>query len=212
VRTIPYFTPIPSSFPPHPDGARAILFSSRIVREKGLHVLLRALATVDGSWRLCVAGEGADRRQAEESARRIGVADRVSFLGWLDHEALTARLAEAAVVAMPSLWPEPFGLVGLEAMAHGRPVVAFDVGGISEWLTDAETGFLVPPGNVDAMADRLRRLLDDPVLARDLGMRGRARVEREFGVHRHLGQLMDAYAEVRARHRRACAQSGRQDQ
>jgi glycosyltransferase involved in cell wall biosynthesis len=104
--------------------------------------------------------------------------------------------AAATVVAMPSLWPEPFGRVGLEAMAHGRAVVAFDVGGIREWLIDGETGFLVPPRDVDAMADRLTRLLDDPGLAASLGARGRARVEREFSAAEHVRRLLRLYEDA----------------
>lgn len=196
VRAIPYFTPVPPACPPPPAGAGTVLFSSRVVREKGLHVLLRALAAVARPWRLLVAGDGVDRQQAEATARRLGLGDRVSFLGWLGRGAVARCHAEATVVAVPSLWPEPFGIVGLEAMAHARPVVAFAVGGIPEWLDDGETGFLVAPGDIGAMADRLTRLLDDRNLAASLGARGRARVERDFSAAGHLERLLAIYTEI----------------
>lgn len=196
VHTLPYFTVPPAQVPP--PAVSTILFSGRLVREKGLHVLLAAVATIDRPWTLLVAGDGMDRSYAERIARRRGVADRVRFLGWLDRADMARRYAEATVVAVPSVWPEPFGIVGLEAMAFGRPVVAFDVGGIPEWLADGDTGFLVPPGDVGAMADRLTRVLADRALAASLGARGRARVERDFAPGGHVDRLLHLYADATA--------------
>ncbi|HLB45259.1 MAG TPA: glycosyltransferase family 4 protein, partial [Candidatus Limnocylindrales bacterium] len=196
VRTLPYFTVLPSRTLPPPPASATVLFSGRLVREKGLHTLLAAVATIDRPWTLLVAGDGMDRPYAVRVAQRLGLADRVRFLGWLDRDDVARCYAEAAVVALPSLWPEPFAIVGLEAMAFGRPVVAFDVGGIREWLADGETGFLVPAGDVGAMADRLTRVLEDPALAASLGARGRARVERDFSPGDHLDRLLRLYADV----------------
>ncbi len=195
VRTLPYFTqpPVPPSAPARPD---TVLFSGRLVREKGLHVLLAALARVPPPWRLLVAGDGMDRPRAARIANRLGVAERVTFLGWLDRAAVARCHEEAAVVAVPSLWPEPFGIVGLEAMAHARPVVAFNVGGVPEWLADGETGWLVPPSDVAALADRIAALLADPVRAAAMGAAGRARVEREFSSPAHLVRLLAIYREA----------------
>jgi glycosyltransferase involved in cell wall biosynthesis len=197
VHTLPYFT-VPPPAPPPPAEGRTILFSGRIVREKGLHVLLRALARMAPPARLLVAGDGMDRPRAEHVARRLGVADRVTFLGWLDRDGVARCHDETTVVAVPSLWPEPFGIVGLEAMAHGRPVVGFAVGGIPEWLADGETGFLVPPGDAGAMAGRLAQLLDDPGLAASFGARGRDRVAREFSAADHVRRLQRIYEEAGA--------------
>ena len=192
VHRVPCFTVPPPAFLP-PTAVRTILFSGRIVREKGLHVLLAALTRVPPPWRLLVAGDGMDRPRTERIANRLGVAGRVTFLGWLDRAALAGCHQEAAVVAVPSLWPEPFGLVGLEAMACARPVVAFDVGGVSEWLADGETGCLVPPHDVAALGDRIAALLADPGRAAAMGAAGRARVEREFSAAVHVDRLLAIY-------------------
>ncbi|MGH7968376.1 MAG: glycosyltransferase, partial [Limisphaerales bacterium] len=85
---------------------------------------------------------------------------------------------EASVFVMSSLWPEPFGMAGPEAMHYGLPVVAFDAGGISEWLKDGENGFLVPWNNLGQFARRLELLLENKELARRLGKEARLSVQR----------------------------------
>jgi glycosyltransferase involved in cell wall biosynthesis len=197
VRTLPYFTRIPPTVPGPPQHADRVLFCGRLAPEKGLDLLLRAAARLGRSVRLIVAGDGMERRSSERLARRLGIAANVTFLGWTDRDALAALYDEATAVVVPSRWPEPFGIVGIEAMMHARPVVAFDVGGIPEWLDDGVTGFLVPPYDVDALADRLRACLESPELARALGARGRARVEAEFTAARHVERLMTVYRDVR---------------
>jgi glycosyltransferase involved in cell wall biosynthesis len=86
---------------------------------------------------------------------------------------------ESSLLAVSSVWPEPFGLVGHEAMSHGLPVVAFDAGGISEWLIDGENGFLVPWKDTDRFAARIEQLLRDKELGRRLGRRGRELVGQQ---------------------------------
>lgn len=199
VRVLPYFTTPPAEAPGQPERPGTILFCGRVVPEKGLALLLRALARLDGPWRLVVAGDGIASRGAKRLAAQLGLADRIVFHGWADRHALRALYAEATVVAVPSLWPEPFGIVGIEAMAHARPVVAFGVGGIPEWLEPGVTGFLVQPYDLDALADRLRACLESPELAGTLGARGRARVESEFSAPGHLERLMIVYDDVRRR-------------
>jgi glycosyltransferase involved in cell wall biosynthesis len=196
VRTLPCFTVLPQAIPPPPVHPGTMLFCGRLSPEKGLDLLLRAAARLDRPWRLLVAGDGMERGPAEHLARRLGVADRVEFRGWTDRAALSALYANAAVVAVPSRWPEPFGIVGLEAMSHGRPVVAFAVGGIPEWLDDGVNGFLIRPYDIEELADRLQELLDAPERARTMGERGRARVEHDFTAARHVDRLLAIYEET----------------
>ena len=96
------------------------------------------------------------------------------------------------LVAVPSIWDEPFGLVGLEAMAHSLPVVAFDVGGISEWLTGGETGLLVPRRDTHAFARALDALLRDSERAREMGAAGARLLREHFSQAAHLNRLEDA--------------------
>jgi len=114
----------------------------------------------------------------------------VVALGPVENDAVLAAWARCLFGVVPSVWAEPFGIVVIEAMAAGRTLVASDVGGIGEILTHGETGLLVPPGEAGALADAMRRLLDDRVL--------RARLER--GAARAVGRYAPAHvaAEVEA--------------
>jgi glycosyltransferase involved in cell wall biosynthesis len=112
--------------------------------------------------------------------RTLGIGDRVTFVGWVPHGRLAAYYAQARVVAVPSRWAEPFGMVGLEAMWASRPVVAFGVGGIPDWLADGETGFLVAERDTRAFAHALEELLGDPAQAARMGAAGWERVRQSF--------------------------------
>ena len=120
------------------------------------------------------------------------------FTGWLDQGGVEALYARAAVVVCPSVWNEPFGLVGLEAMAHSRPVAAFAVGGVPEWLTDGETGFLAPRRDTAALGAAVERLLRDPELAARLGRGGRRSLETRFSRERHMDLLEDVLVRATA--------------
>ncbi|MDB4906959.1 MAG: hypothetical protein JWO05_1743 [Gemmatimonadetes bacterium] len=124
-----------------------VAFLGRMTRLKGGDVLVRAAAAagrvLGAPPRLIFAGAGPARDEWEELARALGVS--ADFRGWVGEAALPALLREASVVAVPSVWPEPFGLVGLDAAGQGVAAVAFDTGGIRDWLEDGRTGRLVPP-------------------------------------------------------------------
>lgn len=166
----------PAPAPPEPR----VLFVGQLVAGKGVDLLLGALARVPGSWTLDVVGEGNARAGLEAQVHRLRLADRVRFLGWRDHEALGELYARARVVAVPSRWAEPFGMIGLEAMHAARAVVAFDVGGIPDWCSPEVTGLLAPEGDVPALAAALARALHEPGLAERLGAAGRATVDARF--------------------------------
>jgi glycosyltransferase involved in cell wall biosynthesis len=180
---------------PRPPAAaerpRRILYAGRVVGAKGLDVLLRAMRTLDAE--LVVCGDGHELARMRTLAQRTGIAARVSFRGWLPPAELARELASAAVVAVPSLWPEPFGLVGLEAFGAGTPVVASATGGIPDWLHDGVTGIAVPPGDDGALAAALSRLLDDPAERERLGTAGRELVAARFTAERHVDAALAAY-------------------
>jgi glycosyltransferase involved in cell wall biosynthesis len=189
-----HLTPYPIALPaarsdPGTARDRIVLFAGRITPQKGLEYLIRAVREIDRPHTLVVAGDGYLLPAMRALAGRLGIADRVSFRGGIDHAALADLYARAAVLAVPSVWPEPFGLVGPEAMTHGLPVVAFRVGGIPEWLRDGETGYLVEPRDIIGLARGIRRLLNDPALVRRLGERGRRVVQQNFTFDRHVGAL-----------------------
>jgi glycosyltransferase involved in cell wall biosynthesis len=193
---VPYFpTMEPRPAEGHEHRRRAV-FAGRIVREKGAGVLLRAAAEVDGDFLLCGDGRHLDPMRA--LAAELGIAERVTFTGWLGADDLAAALGEASVVVMPSLWPEPFGLVGIEGFAAGRPAVASATGGIVDWLQDGVSGLGVPPGDVPALARALQTLLDDPARQAEMGAAGKATVAERFSSERHVEAVLAAYERARA--------------
>ena len=165
-----------------------VLYVGRVNRSKGLAELIGAIGGLDDAT-LDVCGDGWWRKSAEKLVRRHGLGNRVRFLGWLGDDELRAAYDRAAVIAVPSLWPEPFGMVGLEAMARGRPVVASDVGGIRDWLIDGVTGVLTSPGDVGALAAALRGLLADRELRARMGAAGADRVRRQFTAEGHIAAI-----------------------
>ncbi len=201
---IPLFTtltPRPPHEPREPheraeDHARRVLFAGRVVKPKGLGVLIRAARAVDAE--LVVCGDGMQLAAMRRLARRLGMERRVHFRGWLDPDQLAQELADASVVTIPSLWPEPFGLVGIEALAAGRPVIASLTGGIPDWLEDGVTGVGVRPGDVHGLARALDALLADPGRQQEIGAAGREMVAARFSPERHVAALIEAYRAARA--------------
>jgi len=179
------------------DTRPRVLFAGRVVAAKGLAVLIEAIRELDAE--LVVCGEGWRLPNARRLARRLGVERRVSFVGWLGPQELARQLAAAAVVAVPSLWPEPFGLVGIEALAAGRPVVASATGGIGDWLEHGINGLSVPPGDPRALARALGELLDDPARRERMGAAGRATIAERFTPAHHVAAMRDAYTAARSR-------------
>jgi glycosyltransferase involved in cell wall biosynthesis len=195
-RVIPLFTTTTPAVGSGHATRRRVLFAGRVVTPKGVAVLIRAARRVDAEFVIC--GDGWRLDEMRRLARRLGVEQRVCFKGWLDSEDLARELAEASVVAMPSLWPEPFGLVGIDAFAAGRPVIASRTGGVGDWLEDGVNGLSVDPGDEHALADALNELLADPVRQQAMGAAGKAMAAARFSAERHVAALIDAYRSARA--------------
>jgi glycosyltransferase involved in cell wall biosynthesis len=193
LHVLPYGVPLGVQ-PAPPPAQPTVLFLARLIPHKGADQVIRAFALVPDPARLVVAGTGPELPKLRELAQRLDLGRRVRFL---EEEGTGRKLyPSASLVVVPSLWPEPFGLVGPEAMAQGRPVVAYRVGGIPEWLPEGEVGYLVEPGDVVGMADRITKLLSDPSLARRMGRAGRALVDRRYTVPRYVDALVDLLQEV----------------
>lgn len=155
-----------------------ILFVGRLVREKGVWFLVQALAALCASRpqaHLVIVGAGPELSPLRREVRRLQLEDRVAFLGQLPPDEVARQREEASVVVVPSLY-EPFGIVALEAMAWGVPLVASAVGGLQEFTEGA--ALLVPPGDPDALTAALHRLLSDDGLQRDLSRKGMDRVSQ----------------------------------
>jgi len=181
-----------------PASVPAILgFAGRLVPEKGAHILLEALALLPSSLaqvRLRIAGDGPDRSMLESLARRLGLGDRVEFLGHVSREDVQRILASVAVQVVPSVWAEPFGLVVVEAMSRGTPVMASATGALSELVDDGRTGYLVPPGDAGALARRLAQVLSDPAGLESVRREARRVVCDVFSMERVMDRFLGLYA------------------
>lgn len=175
------------------------IVAGRLVPEKGVDVLLRALARVvhrHPRARLVVAGDGPERGSLHRLAEASGLGHHVEFTGRLDRDALFDRLRSSWVACVPSVWEEPFGMIAAEAQMHGVAVLASRTGGLTEIVGDGETGFLVPPGDVDATADRLESVFSDPERALSLGRRGHLRARDVFGLDASAARFEGLYREA----------------
>lgn len=183
--------------PDRDDDACRLLYLGRLERLKGVDRLLDAIGTVarrlSRPVHLVVAGDGADRRVLEQQAvraRREEPRVSVAFAGWQDATGRAALLARADALVVPSLWPEPFGLVGLEAAAAGVPSVAFATGGIPEWLHDGENGCLAPAAGASPgrLAEAIIRCTEAPATHARLKTGARESAAR-WSLERHAAGL-----------------------
>jgi glycosyltransferase involved in cell wall biosynthesis len=173
-----------------------LVYVGRLADKKGVDVLVEALARLDGA-HLDVIGDGPDRAALEAQARRLGVEDRVRFLGKLPRADVLSALATAHLVVIPSRVGAGGDMDGTpvvlcEAMAAGVPVVASDLGGLGECIDDGVDGLLVPPGDVDALADVLSQALAGGVDLAALGEAAADTAQRTLDI----AEVGAAYAEV----------------
>lgn len=161
---------------PHRGGGNIvhILFLGRLGGRKGVPQLEAALHRMKGlaGWRATLAGDG-EIEAARHQVGELGLADRVALPGWVGAETVTALLAEADILVLPS-FAENLPISVIEGMAHGLAVVATPVGAVEEIITDEVTGLLVAPGDVDALSGALTRLVTDPALRVRLGAAAQA--------------------------------------
>ena len=177
-----------------------VLFIGRMTALKGPAVLIRAAAHASSRagrrLRVVVAGDGQDRSTVERLARGFETEGRLSveFPGWVDPARRASLLARASLVGVPSLWPEPFGLVGLEAAQHGVPAVAFDVGGVRSWLEDGVNGRLVDPAaGAAGFGEAIAAILGHTATRARLSAGARAAAAR-LSVDAHVAALEQVFA------------------
>jgi glycosyltransferase involved in cell wall biosynthesis len=201
-------------FSPRVRGSRGapgqvrLLFVGNIIANKGVHAVFDAfmrLAPLHPELSLAIAGSGDDEiaEQMRRDAAGAGLAERVDLLGFVEHSELPALYRAADVLAAPSQYEGGLGMVYLEAMACGLPVVATAAGGAAEAVVDGETGILLPRADADEATRAIETLLREPELRNRMGSAGRARVEQRFTVERYAQRVAEAYE--RAVERRAAS-------
>lgn len=176
-----------------------VVFAGRLVPEKGVDVLLRAFAVARShvpTAQLLIAGQGPEGEALKNLAHHLGLGDSVTWLGYVVRSQMEACFDRAWVQAVPSQWEEPFGNVTTEAMMRGTAVVASAVGAQPEIIQADRTGFLVPPGDVEAWGDRLTRLLQDRDLAEAMGRAGRDRALAHFSEASRTDQFLALYQKL----------------
>jgi glycosyltransferase involved in cell wall biosynthesis len=183
----------PSGAVPVAAGLPSITFMGRVDRYKGVDYLLRALAQLSIPFRCSIIGDGEYLPYCKELSQNLGIAESIDFTGRISRDILIERLTDSSIVVVPSLWPESFGVVGLEAMMCSKPVVAFDTGGISDWLKDGINGYLVPVKSVKLLAQRIETLLRDQDKAAEMGAEGYRIATTCFTRERHFEYLFSAF-------------------
>jgi glycosyltransferase involved in cell wall biosynthesis len=169
-----------------------ILFVGRLTDVKGVHYLIQAIpkaaSRLNQPIRLTVAGDGPEQPRLQHLADRLGVA--VEFAGWVQTQQKADLMRQADLLAVPSLWPEPFGLVGIEAGCLGLPAVGYASGGIPDWLVGGESGELAPcdPPTVDGLSEAIVRAFASPEHHAELCL-GAWKLAQRFTLENHFAQL-----------------------
>jgi glycosyltransferase involved in cell wall biosynthesis len=181
------------------DGARDedgghegdyFVYTGRLLPEKGIDLLIRAAGSIEGA-RLLVVGEGPIEEELREEAERYG-SGRVEFTGFLGGDDFRRTVAGARFVVLPSRWYENLPFSVMEAMAAGKPVVAYENGGVPEMVADGETGRLCRPGDVEELAQVIIELIRDERQRDRLGEAGRVRARELFSARRHVARMEEA--------------------
>jgi glycosyltransferase involved in cell wall biosynthesis len=173
-----------------------ILFAGQIIRGKGVDLLLRSLALIKTPFECVILGDGRHKAYCQKLCTTLKLDDRVHFKGFIPQEELKQYYRESTVMAVSSVWPEPFATIGMEVLRYGIPVVAFDVGGLSDWLLHDYNGFLVPSGDCAAFAQRLEQLLLDKPRARQMGEQGLKLVTERYDFEAYMKNLEGMFAKV----------------
>ena len=181
------------------QGAEFVIgYVGRLVEEKGVHILLRAVAALDGQWTLRLIGDGPQLPALKALSAQLGIEQRVFFEAWMPSEEMPRCLNGLDVLVLPSLtrrnWKEQFGRVLVEAMACEVPVIGSSSGEIPNLIADAGLSF--PEGDVEALRDALSKLMNDPDLQVELSQRGRARVLKHYTQHHIAAETCAIYRQL----------------
>ena len=180
-----------------------VAFAGRLVATKGVEVLIKAFSIAYKAipqGRLLIAGTGEDEAAYRKLAIALNINKAVTWLGHISRTELERQFETAWVQVVPSMWAEPFGNVTTEAMMRGTAVIASAVGAQPEIVVDGQTGFLVSPGDVEALAIKLTQLLEDRSLSEQIGKAGRDRALSEFSEDKRNDRFLEIYHRLQAKY------------
>jgi len=177
--------------PPVGEGkGNYAVFVGRLSEEKGIHVMLRAWASLDLSWRLMIIGDGPLLDDVREAATNKAI----DVTGWLDPDEVQQRIGQAKLLLFPSTWYETFGRVAIEAFASGTPVIASDHGAMRDLVDHGRTGRLFRPGSASALAREIQWAADHPAQWARMRKRARAEFEAKYAAPQNYERLMEIYS------------------
>lgn len=204
---VPHFvrsTPVPLPFV-SVDAPKRFLFHGRLIPEKGVDILLQAASILGKDVFIDIAGSGHMHSEYLSMSKRLGISHRVTFHGELSWGKIQELMQRSIASVIPSIFLETFGLSAAEAQACGRAVIASDAGGLKDIVVPDKTGYLIKPGDHQALALAMQRIIDDRAMAVQMGHNGWERMRDEFSLSTHLAQLEAVYAAV-AREKILCKQ------
>ncbi|MFA6896712.1 MAG: glycosyltransferase family 4 protein [Patescibacteria group bacterium] len=178
------------------ENSKVILFVGRLSEEKGVPVLLEAVALLKKKhpdMQLHIVGDGQQVEELKKETVRLQMENIVRFLGHKSSQEIAELYKQSSLVAVPSLCPDNLPTVCMEAMSVGRPIVASRIGGVPELVDNEKTGFLVPPNDVGALSGGIDRLLSDPGLMQNMGEAGREKAEKEFDEKIYVKNTLAQY-------------------
>jgi len=173
-----------------------LLFVGQILRGKGVGVLLKALELLPEEITCTFCGSGHQLEKFQKLAKKLNLANRAKFVGKISPAELRKYYRNAEIVVVPSITPETFGLVGLEAMSFAKPIIASNVGGINMWLQHKKNGLLVPSNNAPDLAAAIRKLHNEEITRREMGEQGQAMLIKNFSPQQHLQKLRQLFEKL----------------
>ena len=197
----PYFTPIVSETDlsiNKNDKIKTLLFIGRLSKTKGTHYFIESgleLLNKGFEVKFSIVGEGYDRMFFENMIPE-NYKSKFTFYGWKNSDEIQTMLNNSYLLVFPSIYPEAFGIVGIEALMRGLPVVGFDVGGVSTWLKNNVNGFLVPVKSTMKLTERVESLLTDEELYANMSLQARKIALEEFTPAKHIGKLIELYNNI----------------
>lgn len=181
---------------PNYSDERYILFGGRLVKEKGVDYLIKAYSILDeklqDEYQLQIVGFGPEKNYLEKLATKLGIKDNVEFVPWLCSEEFIKKISNCSVFVLPSLY-ETFGVVGIEAMALGKPLIASNIAGPQDIITHGYDGILFEKGNVYKLKEHIEHLLYDCKLRKDIGRNARKTIEKKYDFKIIANKYLDVF-------------------
>jgi glycosyltransferase involved in cell wall biosynthesis len=179
------------------EGKNVILYVGRIKYHKGIEYFVSAAKFFDHNTKFLIVGTGDHENNIKELIKNLDLEDRVVMAGKVPYNELPQYYAACDIFVLPSLTRlEAFGIVGLEAMASGKPVVISDIPGVREVITEGQEGLLSPPMGIEELAKNLKKLLANPKMRKKMAKAGRTKVVEKFEISKVVDQLEDIYNDI----------------